>query len=189
MVVPSTLRGRQRLDPDAQVHSRLSAWFHGHSVIGDDRSRASRASKFQRSRGRSTSRDRSTNLTNVSGLRSPSSTRSIIDPTSSPIIGSDPGGSGFLDRIHREEAPRIGGTRYDDENMTGVTGDSRTRTRLALSRPRRKAANTPRRRCFPSFKNDKVKRKAIGCLVSGVLLGITLTTCRSRPSPYKYGLD
>ena len=184
MVIPSTLRGRPTRDPQAQVHSRLSAWFHGHSIIGDDRSWASRAAKFQRSRGRSTSHDRSTNPTRVSGLRSPSSTRSIIDPTSSPIVGSDPGGSGFLDRIHREEALQIGGTRYDDENIAGVTGESGTRTRLVLSRPRRKAAaTTPRRRCFPSFKNNKVKRKAIGCLVSGGLLAIILTTCKSRPSP------
>ena len=183
MVIPSTLRGRPRLDPQAQIHSRLSAWFHGHSVLGDDRSRASRAPKFQRSRGRATSRDRSTNPTNVSGLRSPSSTRSIIDPTSSPIVGSDPGDSGVLGRIHREEALRIGGTRYDDENIIGATSDGRTTTRLALSRSRKKpSANTPRRWCFPSFRNNQVKRKAIGCLVSGVLLAIILTTCRSRSS-------
>ena len=183
MVVPSTFRGRPRLDPEAQTHSRFSAWFHGHSVIGDERSRASRASKFQRSRGRSTTHDRSANPASVSGVRSPSSTRSIIDPTSSPIVGSDPQDSGFLDRIHREEAMRIGGTRYDDENVVGATGNSGTRSRLILSRSRRKtAANAPRRRCFPSFKNNKVKRKAIGCIVSGGLLAIILTTCRFRKS-------
>ena len=181
MAVTSSLRGRPRLDPQVQVHSRLSAWFHGHSVIGDDRSRASRASKFQRSRGRHTSHDRSTNPTSVSGLRSPSSTRSIIDPTSSPVVGSDSGDSGFHDRMHREEAVQIGGTRYDDENIAGVTSDNGTRTPLVSNRTRRKvAANTPRRRCFPSLKNNKLKRKAIGCLVSGGLLAIILTTCRSR---------
>lgn len=180
MLISSSFRGRPRRESLAQGRSRLSAWFHGHSVVGDNISRSShRVPKTSRTRGRSTSPFEPADLANISGIRSPSSTRSIIDPASSPDVGSGPASISVLNRMNGGEAATISGTRYDEERTTGVEGGIPTRTRLALSRTRRKPRpNTRRQQCFPGFKNRRAKRKAIGCLVSGGLLATILTTCK-----------
>ena len=180
MLIPSSSRGRPRRDPSVQGRSILSAWFNGHSVIGDNRSRSSLlAPKSWRTRGHSTSPYEPADLVNISGIRSPSSTRSIIDPVSSPNVASGPASPNVLNRMNREEMTSVSGTRYGEERIVGIEGGTRIRTRLALSRTKRKPTpNTQRRQCFPGFKNRKVKRKAIGCLVSGGLLAIILTTCK-----------
>ena len=180
MFIPSSSRRRPRRDPLAQGRLRLSAWFHGHSVIGDNRSRSSRrARKTWRTRGHSMSPCEPADFVNNSGIRSPSSTRSIIDPASSPNVGSGLASTSVLGHMNGEESTSISGTRYDGDRIIGCEGGTRTRTRLALSRPKRKPRPNPQRRhCFPGFKNRKVKRKAIGCLVSGGLLAIILTTCK-----------
>ena len=187
MLIPSSSRGRPRRDPLIQGRSRFSAWFNGHSVIGDDRSRSSRrAPKPWRTRGHSTSPYEPADLGNISGIRSPSSTRSIIDPVSSPHIGSGPASPSVLNRMNGEETTSISGTRYGGERIIGVDGGTPARTRLALSRTKRKPTpNTQRRQCFPGFKNRKVKRKAIGCLVSGGLLAIILTTCKFSAASFQ----
>lgn len=180
MLIPSSSRGCPRRDPLTQGRLRLSAWFHGHSVIGDNRSRSSRrAPKSWRTRGHSMSPYEPADSVNISGIRSPSSTRSIIDPASSPNVGSGLASTSVLNHMNGEQSTSIGGTRYDGERVIGCEGGTRTRTRLALSRPKRKPRpNTQRRHCFPGFKNRKVKKKTIGCLVSGGLLAIILTTCK-----------
>lgn len=190
MLAPSTSQAPLRSDSSACGNLRFSAWFHGHSIIGADRSRPfHRAPKTCQNRRRSEFRNGSGDLTSISGLRSPSSTRSIIDPTSSPNLGSDPATTDVLNRIHTQAAVTIEGLRSVEERIMGVTGDTRTRTRLALSRPRKNpGAKKQRRRCYPEFRNRNVKRKAIGCLASGIMLAVILTICESTSHSTVFGL-
>lgn len=159
--------------------SRFSAWFHGRSIIGSERSRNFvHAPKAWRTRGCSQSPDPRTALAHRSSDRSPSSIRSIIDPTSSPNIGSEASRSNNFDHFSQGTLSPIAGTRYEHEQIVGVPGRGRIRTRLALSRPRkRRSLNEQQRRCFPTIKNLKIKRKIIGTLASGIALGVILTTC------------
>ena len=165
-----------------QTSSRFSAWFHGNSIVGSERSRHFvHAPKAWRTRGRSESPNPFTGLGHCSRDRSPSSTRSIIDPTSSPNIGSEHIQPHALDRSSQSTLSPIAGTRYEQEEVVGVPGRVRTRTRLALSRPRRnRSSNKEGRQCFPGVKSPKVKRKIIGTLLSGIALGVILTTCEPR---------
>lgn len=171
----STFRSNSWPEPMDRTKSRLSAWFHGRSVVGKERSQPSkRATKTWRRTGLYASPEIGTDLPTASGLRSPSSTRSIIDPSSSPNVGS--GATGCMPQ---EEPMRLDFTRYDEDEIVGIAGNPRTRTRLALSRPRRKPQNNkPSRECFPCVQNHKLRSKAVGCLVSGGLLLSTLTTCK-----------
>ena len=184
-LIPPAPRGRSRSNSQAGGSSRFSAWFHGRSVIGDERSRSShRTPKTWRSREQSVHRDGLASPSNVSGLRSPSSTRSIIDPTSSPNIGSDHADRSVLNRINGERPLVMRARSYTQEQRTIAVEDTRIRTRLALSRPRKKPGIARERgRYSPRIADRRVKRKAIGCLVSGGLLAIVLTTCKSKDGP------
>jgi len=159
--------------------SRLSTWFHGRSVVGSERSHnLVPAPKAWRTRGRSESPERRTALGPQSDHRSPSSTRSIIDSTSSPNIGTDPAQPNAFDCSSMSLLSPIAGTRYEEEEVVGVSGRTRVRARLALSRPRKKTSlKTQGRGCFPGVQDRRIKRKIIGTLVSGIALCVILTTC------------
>ena len=163
----------------AQGHSRLSSWFHGCSVIGNERPRCyHRSPKTWRRIGLSTSLDEPLRNSSVSGLRSPSSTRSIIDPSSSPNVGTGTAAPIIISHISRHGSAPLESARYDEEWAMRDVGT--TRTRLALSMPKRKPkATKARHQCLPGIQSRQVKRKAIGCLVSGGLLAIILTACES----------
>ena len=162
-----------------QTSTRFSAWFHGNSIVGREPSgHFVHAPKAWRTRARSESPELRTGLEHCSRDRSPSSTRSIIDPTSSPNIGGEHIQSHALHRSSQSTLSPIAGTRYEQEEVVGVPGRQRTRTRLALSRPRRnRSSNKEGRKCFPGVKSPKIKRKIIGTLLSGIALSIMLTTC------------
>jgi len=162
-----------------QASSRFSAWFHGRSVVGSEQSdNLEHISKAWRTRGRSQSPERRTALGLRPDHRSPSSTRSMIDPTSSPNIGTEPAQPNASYRYSMSPLPLITGTRYEEEEMVGVSGRTRLRTRLALSRPKKKTSLKKQGRgCFPGVQDRKIKRKIIGTLVSGIALCVILTTC------------
>ncbi len=159
--------------------SRFSTWFHGRSVVGSERSHSLvPAPKAWRTRGRSESPERRAPLGPRSDHRSPSSTRSIIDRTSSPNIGTEPAQPDAFDRSSMSLLSPIAGTRHEEEEIVGVSGPTRTRTRLALSRPKGKTSLKKQGRgCFPGVQDRRIKRKIIGTLVSGIALCVILTTC------------
>ena len=173
----STYQSNPWPEPIGRTKSRVSAWFHGRSVVGKEKSQPlQRATKSWRSTGLYVSPEMGTNLPTASGLRSPSSTRSIIDPSSSPNRGCSPA----FRSMRQEQRRLLEATRYDEDEIVALAGDPRTRTRLALSRTRSNPHNNkPSRGCLPRVKNHKVRSKAVGCLTSGGLLVSTLTTCKS----------
>lgn len=163
-----------RLDLQTRAHSRFSAWFHGRSVVGNENHCAP---KTWLNRNPSASSRTEMAFPHASGLRSPSSTRSIIDPISSPNIGSDTATPRVPNHICEEELMRPDG-RISEEGVD-IRMATRMRTRLALSRPRRRPqADKTTRECFPRIKSRKLKRKAIGCLISSSLLAVISTICK-----------
>ena len=167
----SASRDLPTLDLGSRPYSKISIWFHGRSVVGNEKRRATKT--WLNMNPGATSRIHM-DLPRTSGLPSPSSTRSLIDPSSSPNLGSDPATSNVLNRMCEEEPMPHLTRRYDEEEHVAMTNSYRTRTRLALSRPRRK----PPRGWFPRTKSRKLKRKAIGCLISGGLLTAVSTICK-----------
>lgn len=165
--------------------SRFSTWFHGRSVVGSERSHSLvPAPKALRTRGRSESPEHRTALGPRSDHRSPSSTRSIIDPTSSPNIGTEPAQSNAFDRSSTSLLSPIAGTRYEVEEVFGVSGLTRVRARVALSRPKKKTSlKMQGRGCFPGVEDRRIKRKIIGTLVSGIALCVMLITCTPPDMP------
>ena len=182
MSIPSFFRSHAWPEPIGRTKSRISAWFHGRSVVGNERPQPSqRAIKILRSTGLYASPEIGTDLRTASGLRSPSSTRSIIDPSSSPCVASGPAYPSVLHCMRREERRQFEVTGYDEDEIVGITGNPRTRARLALSRPRSKRrSRKPSRGCSPRVQNHKLGSQSVGCLISGGLLISTLTTCKFR---------
>ena len=145
--------------------------------------------KSWRVRGSSPPADVLRSIPRASGLRSPSSTRSIIDPSSSPNIGSGPSSPGVLDRMGEAGTMQLEGTRYAREDVVAVASNAHTRTRLALSRPRAKPhVKKASRQCSPHLRSRQLKRRAVGCLLSGGLLATILTICKFHPCVSKTDL-
>ena len=177
----SAFRNHSKLRSSSHGHKRFSAWFHGRSVVGSEGSQSLRRSpKGRQVNNRSTSPNASMGYSAFSGIRSPSSTRSIIDPSSSPNIGSDSSSPSLFSRTWREGTRSSDSLTYDGHHNLRASEGTRIRTRLALSRPKPKPkGNKQQALCFPHIQNRKLKRKVIGCLVSGALLTVVLTTCKS----------
>lgn len=160
--------------------SRLSTWFHGESVM-DRHDRRPRA----RSRGTASEKDLEALPTSrfhldsyTPGLRSPSSTRSIIDPIQSPVNFSRP--------LHSD------GSRSFSHLQEGYT-DPAFDSPILIEPPKKRKSGGHRGRALKSSRkaprhtffrsqDPQVRRKSIGTLVSGTLLVIVLTTCKS---PYR----
>lgn len=178
MSLSTSSRSLTRLE-NSHASSRLSTWFHGRSVVGSERSHSlAPAPKAWRTRGRSESPERRTALGPRSDRRSPSSTRSIFDPTCSPNIGTEPVQPNAFNRSNMSPLSPIAGTRYEEEDIVGVSGRTRVRGRIALSRPKRKTSLKKQGRgCFPGVQDRRIKRKIIGTLLSGIALCVILTTC------------
>lgn len=159
--------------------SHLSTWFHGESVM-DRHDRCRRG----RSGGPASEKDLEALPTSqvhleayTSGLRSPSSTRSIIDPVQSPVNFSRPlhsdGSLGFNDNQESYTHPAFG--------SPILIEPPKKRKRGHHGRALKKSRKAPRHTFFHS-QDPQVRRKSIGTLVAGTLLVIVLTTCKS---PYR----
>ena len=184
MSVLSSFRSHAWTEPMGRTKSRISAWFHGQSVVGNERPRPSqRATKTSRSTDLYAFPKIGTDNRAASGLRSPSSTRSMIDPSSSPCVASGPAYPSVFHCMRQEERRQPEVTRYDEDDILGIGRNPRTRTRLALIRPRSKRrSRKPSRGCSPSSQKYKLRSESVGCLISGGLLISTLTTCKSELS-------
>ena len=164
---------RQRIPPG----SHMSAWFHGVSVLGsrndtEQRPQADRKVS-QHHHSVLTARSR---LENYSpGLRSPTSTRSLIDPLQSPINFSRPlTYDPFMDR------PPIHGS-YVHPAFTSPAAISHPpkKRRIAYRHHLRPKQDhkAPRRTCLPYITDPHIRQKTFGTLISGIILIIVLTIC------------
>lgn len=163
------------------VHRQVSSIFHGEPYILSARTRSS--SRVQKS---SVHRHPSPtpNSSPQSGQRSPTSIRSMIDPSASPISSAgsiSPNDLGTL-QMHTNP-PSVAYTRPRSVD-SGVRAERHLARALSSSRRRRaRRGSRPSRRhwiCLPNIRNPKERRKAIGCLVTGAILAVMLSTCKLR---------
>ena len=158
---------------------RLSSFFHGDSIITNVR-KGSHTRKAGSTSERSSQRQSGQN---VSGLRSPTSTRSLIDPSASPISGTRSISPATFERVRRNSQRPVATHHRPQEEATGVARAERHLSR-ALSHPGHVRpliyARKEKRRwtCFPKVYNPEVRRRAIGCVLSGGILVILLSICR-----------
>lgn len=112
------------------------------------------------------------------GLRSPSSTRSIIDPLHSPLNVSTPMADNDIADVPDDSAeyvhPAFASPPFPERQR--VPQDWRS-NRHRRARPKH-ASEAAHRRRFPHNADPHTRRKLIGCLVSGTLLTVVMTTCR-----------
>ena len=113
--------------------------------------------------------------------RSPTSTRSLIDPSSSPAITARP-----LSTItfgHLLGAPVIPAQAYTRDNRPDEIEDLPGQ-RIVLARSRSQARWRPRhsrgRAFLPFMEKRGTRRWVFSCIVTGSILAITLIVCKSK---------
>ena len=161
----------QRVPPG----SRLSAWLHGESVMNGEyrgrRAQNDRLASEEDTEALPTSRYHFENCTPA--VRSPSSTRSVIDPIQSPINFSRPlrsdGSRSCSDIQEHYVHPAFGSPVLIEPPKERKRGRGRRQ-------PAKHSINAPRPTFFNS-QDPQVRRKSIGTLISGAFLIIVLTTC------------
>ena len=155
--------------------SRFSAWLHGTSTLGTDRSRhtthARQTSHISTYCYHQTPRRRSRER--MTGLRPANSTRGMIDPVHSPNMGIWPASP----RGRENDRPLSPLDTYQTRMLKemGYSQNGRRSTKSAQSQ------RTQARACFPQIKDPQIRAKAIGCLVFGPMLAIILTICAYSP--------
>ncbi|KAK3173661.1 hypothetical protein OEA41_006993 [Lepraria neglecta] len=157
--------------------SRLSAWLHGSSAIGNERRpKATRSHTTTQCYSRTPRRGRSQHQ--PTALRHTASTRGVIDPVHSPTSSPWPlSNESFGVRRDRDRDRRLSTlepyqaiNRGEPLYPQSKTGPQRKGTRKVVVR--KKGDRT----CLPAVTDPKIRRKIIGCLFFGTLLTIVLTT-------------
>lgn len=170
---------RSNTNPRSWARRRYSSFFHGDSVVAGSRTASVHTRKASRSAQRSS---RVQSEQHGSGLRSPTSTRSLIDPTSSPNSTARSISPDTFERFRRDSnRPALAYVR--PSRTSGELDRAERHLARAIVRTRRRQAwpcsvkEKVKRRCLPNIRNPKIRRKIIGCLVSGGILAVMLTIC------------
>lgn len=159
-----------RRDPAVAVHSRLSSFFHGTSVLGSRPTRPLRGCKIPHLRLRDIdTRPLNTFHVNASArmIRSRSSTRSLVDPASSLVGNASPLIPETFERYSRSVAHMD----LEEQRLT------RLRRAHVLSRLNGRKRNP---KCFPNVADAAIRRKIFSFLASSIILVFVLTTCALR---------
>ena len=176
----TTATAPRKVPKRVRKHARLSHFFHGDSTIShwifgptsQDSQSPCDAPRTPSPEPRDSPR-----------LRSPSSTRSIIDPFASPNLGNDvvdhtPRGRFWEDVERRVNLPypwihgRV--AVIPDERLPRSGPKPR---RWAWVRPRNSMGKPASRTCFPTIGDDRFRKNTIGFMVSGLILVLILTIC------------
>lgn len=166
------------------VHRQLLSIFHGELYILSTRTRS--FPRTQKSSWMSQQNSSNTNSTSQSGLRSPTSTRSLIDPSASPISSAGTISPGAFEPIQMHTNPPSVAYARPESTHSGARAERHLSR--ALNSPLRRNApqrSGPQRRkwvCLPNINHPKHRRKAIGSLVTGIILALMLSTCAPQSS-------
>ena len=158
---------------------RLSSFFHGESVVCNVR----KAPQTRKNSSSSESSSQPGNDQQILGLRSPTSTRSLIDPSASPISSTRSIFPATFESYRRTSQRTAGAHRGLQREYTDTVRAERHLLR-ALSNPRcprpllyaRKEKS--RWTCFPKVENPGIKNRVVGCVISGGSLVILLSICK-----------
>ncbi|KAL8968157.1 MAG: hypothetical protein Q9197_005028 [Variospora fuerteventurae] len=160
----------------SRAQSRYSAFFHGDSVLTRERYKIPLITPKTADPYRPHRQDARGNATRESpASRSRTSTRSLIDPVSSPL--SSPGSPHTEELWHYRAAfSRPVSTLAPAPRATAVIHDaSRDRDATPHGRPSLSRKPRQKRGCFSAIQARQIKHKLIGLLVSGTLLVLLLT--------------
>ena len=162
-----------------RTQQRFSAFFHGRSVLTRERYRSPPTASKTCHIGRSMGAPEIVDLRQGGRVsRSRASTRSFIDPVSSPISCSGWPPSDEEIWHHRgaffRPVPTLApAPRYD--SPTGSPARNPAVARCERPSLRQKRSNKPH--CLTSSRDRRIKYKAIGSLISGTLLALFLAIC------------
>lgn len=190
--MPSLESAQSRLLASQRIPkgSRLSAWLHGCSVVGNQqRPTVAHHRKVSHTTTQCYSRTprRSRTQNRPTGLRPANSTRGVIDPVHSPTTACWPlSNRSFDDLGGRDRHP------YRFEPYTPWTPATASSPHLKSGtrgqKKIHKSSKKPQRQrlCFPHVTDPKLRHKIFGTLFFGTLLCLVLTTCTfPLPPPRK----
>lgn len=112
------------------------------------------------------------------GLRSPSSTRSVIDPLHSPIMVSRPMANDHLEDAVNERAKYVHPAFASPLLSERQRGPRERRSNRHRGDGLKYPTKIVHRNRFPHDTDPRMRRILIGCLASATLLTVVLTTCR-----------
>lgn len=176
------------------ARSRFSAFFHGTSVHTSRpfTSSPSAGPKSARSSDQLPARS-PLHLPEIGGgsathSRSRTSTRSMIDPTSSPAISTRLFTADTYMRLimaptvpeqsHPASPASFAGVDPEEQHLVQQINDRRQRPRR-----KRRRAIVVSRRAVPKMKRNAVRGRVRGCILWGILLTIVLTICAAFSLP------
>lgn len=176
--LPSISQASNQTDikPRSWAHRLVTSLFHGESIVTNRQRSSAMDSRKHNWASHLSSHTRYEHY--HSGLRSPTSTRSLIDPSSTPLSNNRPISSerfGF--HPHRPPTAHVHPRGYYFR-----TGRAERHLARALRPPYRPAwlnsrRERPKRTCLSRIGDSKLRRKIIGCLVSGTALAVVLSIC------------
>ena len=172
---------RSHSTPRFWARRRYSSFFHGESVVTSTRTRSSaHTQKLSiRSQHSSHAQDRQP----TSGLRSPTSTRSLIDPCSPPSSTVRSISPDTFERFRRDfHRPALAHVRPQRTPSGANRAERHLARAIFRSQCRQASFETVQvkggRKCLPTIRSPKIRRKVLGCLVSGGILAVILTICK-----------
>ncbi|KAK0509151.1 hypothetical protein JMJ35_008522 [Cladonia borealis] len=178
--MPSLESAQSRLVASQRIPkgSRLSAWLHGFSVVGNQqRPTVAHHRKVSHTTTQCYSRTprKSRTQTRPTGLRPANSTRGVIDPVHSPTTSCWPlSNQSFDDRRCRDRQPS---TVEPYAPWTPATASSpHLKSGTQRRKKNLKSSKKPKHTCFPHVNDPKLRHKIFGSLFFGTLLTLVLTT-------------
>ena len=170
-------------DLRSAAHKRYSEFFHGTSSIGRHHSKArgSHNRKTLRSGLRCHPPDGGIDVrqlhTNISAPRSPTSIRSLIDPSSlTPSVGTP---LSAVALSQPQGTSRVHGLAIDRPATTQIVKVAKPRKVVSYLRTRWDRQSKMSRGLLPTFKNKAAQKKFIKCTIFGALLVLILVICIS----------
>ena len=169
--------------------NRFSAFFHGTSVLTDRTGRPSQhgrklfrvGSPFVLPRLDMSHLD----VSAAPSHRSPTSTRSLIDPSSTPASSASPLSISTFDRSPgisplSAQAHLLSPRTYDVEPEPVTRRKTARRVRPG---PRWRPRHSNGRVCFPFMRKRGMRGKVFYCVLSGAILAISLIICKAGAFP------
>lgn len=189
-VYSSSEFGARSVVPQQRSGNRFSALFHGTSVLTDRTGRPSQ-------QGRKPFRDgleavlprldmSHLNTSAPSQQRSPASTRSLIDPSSTPASSARPFSVATFD-----QSPRITPLSAQAHLLSPRTEDlwpepliRRKTVKRTRPAPRWRPRHSSGLACFPFMRKRGMRGRVFYCILSGLILAITLIICMAKYRPF-----
>ena len=161
----------------SESRRRFSGFFYGSSTLESEQAKSRRVQSRKGHRLALQRHPLNGNLrvcyqkARLSLLRSPSSTRSMIDPSSSPGNGTQPLSGTAFGYPRQTHSSIISGRLTRSSNHRGERIHSRQH-----GSPN--STSTPLwRSCTPRSRSKAIRKRAMLCLVSGSILTLTLAVC------------